>query len=451
MTRTSSPVRRLALALLCCAAALALAALFATRPAGAQTADLIEGYEAGNKTAYAAGNVTLSSGSWYMDDALTGNLAADAKTGAYSARLRNVGRVRMNFNRVGAGSVTISHAKYGTDANSAWELWSSTNSGSTWTKVGATVTTASTSLQTVTFTVNTQASVRFEIRKTGGGTSRLNIDNVRITAYAATPTPTPTPTPSATPTPTPAPGPTPSTSVHLTLGNPSNAVADSVNYTTNYLMTKPQYALSYNRDNATPNWVAWHLDSSWLGSTARQNDFRNDTTLPTGWYQVLGTDYSGSGYDRGHMLPSADRTLTVTDNSSTFLMTNIIPQMQSNNQGPWADLETYCRTLAGTTNELYIVSGGVGTIGWIANGRVAVPRETWKVIVVIPKGTNDAARVTSATRTIAVVMPNSGTINTNWRTYRTSIDTVENITGYDFFANVEDAAEIAIEAVIDNQ
>ena len=73
------------------------------------------------------------------------------------------------------------------------------------------------------------------------------------------------------------------------MGNPSNATTD-VGVPLNYLMVKPQYALSYNRDNGESNWVSWHLDSSWLGSAARQNDFRNDTTLPAGWYQVQATD-----------------------------------------------------------------------------------------------------------------------------------------------------------------
>jgi len=241
-----------------------------------------------------------------------------------------------------------------------------------------------------------------------------------------------------------------SSSVHLTMGNPSNAVADPAQ-PTNYLMEKTQYALSYHRDRGTPVWTSWHLDSSWLGSTPRQNDFRADTTLPAGWYQVQGTDYSGSGYDRGHMTPSADRTKTVSDNSATFLMTNMIPQLPANNQGPWADLETYCRTLVGQGNELYIISGGSGSQGTIAAGRVTVPSQTWKVIIVLPAGTNDVSRVTSSTRTIAVIMPNSGSINADWRSYRVSVDSVETLTGFDFFSNVPASIQAPIESVVDNQ
>jgi endonuclease G, mitochondrial len=401
-----------------------------------QTSTLLnEGFEAGGKSAYAAANVTLGSGSWYLDDALTGNTASDRKTGSWSSRVRELGKVRMNFDVASAGTMTIQHAVYGADGASTWELWKSTSGGSTWTKVGSTVTTSSTTLSTASFTVNNTGSIRFEIRKVSGGANRINFDNVTVTSYTAA---TPTPTPPV------------STSVHLTMGNPSGAVANA-SFPTNYLMEKPQYAMSYHRDNGRPNWAAWHLAASWLGSTPRQDDFRSDTTLPAGWYRVTASDFSGSGYDRGHMCPSADRTLTVADNSSTFLMSNMIPQAPDNNQQTWANLETYARTLASGGNELYIISGGQGTTGFIANGHVAVPAYTWKVIMVLPSGLNDVTRVTSSTRLIAVWMPNQNGISSDWRSFRVSVDYVESQTGYDFFSNVPDIIESQIESVIDNQ
>jgi endonuclease G len=393
----------------------------------ATMAPLSEGFEAGGKTSYAAANVTLGTGSWFMDDALTGNLSTDRKTGVYSARIRNTGLMHMNFNKTGAGTVSIQHAVFGTDGPSTWQLWSSTNNGSTWTQVGPTVTTSSTTLQTASFTVNNSNAIRFEIRKVSGGTNRINVDNVQIGDFSS-----------------------PATSEHLTMGNPSNAVTD-VSQPNNYLMEKPQYSMSYSRDNGGPNWVSWHLDSSWLGSAPRQDDFRADTTLPTGWYRVQGTDFSGSGFDRGHMCPSADRTITITDNSATFLMTNMIPQLPANNQGVWANLESYSRTLVSQGNELYIISGGQGLQYFIANGHVAVPAQTWKVIIVLPVGSNDVSRVTTSTRTIAVVIPNSGTINSDWRTYRVSVDQVEAITGFDFFSNVSSGIQAVIEGRVDNQ
>ena len=394
---------------------------------------ITEGFEAGGKTSYAAANVTLGTGSWFMDDALTGNLSTDRKTGAFSARIRNTGLMHMNFNKTGAGTVSIQHAVFGTDGSSTWQLWSSTNNGSTWAQVGSTISTSSTTLQTATFTVNNGNAIRFEIRKVSGGANRINIDNVQVGDFSS---PTPTPTPSA--------------GEHLTMGNPSDAITD-VAQPNNYLMEKPQYAMAYSRDNGGPNWVSWHLDSSWLGTAPRQDDFRADTTLPAGWYRVQATDFSGSGFDRGHMCPSADRTITIAANSSTFLMTNMIPQLPANNQGVWANLESYSRTLVSQGNELYIISGGHGLQFFIANGHVAVPAQTWKVIIVLPAGTNDVSRVTTSTRTIAVVIPNSGTINSDWRTYRVSVDQVEAITGFDFFSNVSSGIQAVIEGVVDNQ
>jgi endonuclease G len=401
---------------------------------------ITENFESGSKTSYAAADVFLTTGWWFFDDALVGNLSTDRKTGVASARVRNTGSITMDFDVSGAGTVTIQHAIFGSDGSSSWELWSSTNSGGSYTKVGSTITTTSTTLATATFNVNTSSAVRFSIRKVSGGANRLNFDNISISANSSPPPPT---------------------GEHLTMGNPSNAVTD-VNQPGNYLLDKTQYAVSYNRDLGRPNWVSWHLDSTWIGSTPRQDDFRNDTTLPAGWYQVQATDYSGSGFDRGHHCPSGDRTNSVASNSATFLMTNMMPQAPDNNQGPWEALESYCRTLVSQGNELYIIAGGAGSGGTgsnggttytVAGGHVSVPSQTWKVIIVLPAASgNDVARVTTSTRTIAVQMPNVQGIRTNnWKNYRVSVDQIEGLTGYDFFSAIPASIQSVIEARVDNQ
>ncbi|HYE13182.1 MAG TPA: DNA/RNA non-specific endonuclease, partial [Pyrinomonadaceae bacterium] len=245
-------------------------------------------------------------------------------------------------------------------------------------------------------------------------------------------------------------------SVHLTMGNPTGAVADT-SKPNNYLMEKPEFALSYNRDRGTPNWVSWHLSDDWTGSLSRVDTFRPDPAVPEDWYRVLHTDYVGSGFDRGHMVPNADRDkeTSIPINQATFLMTNMLPQAPDNNQGPWAVMEGYLRTL-NPANELYVVAGGVGTGGagsagaatTIAGGRVAVPSHTWKVALVLPKdGGDDLARVTCGARTIAVIMPNvQGIRNNPWEGYLTTVDQVEALTGYDFFSNLPDAVENCVEA-----
>lgn len=234
----------------------------------------------------------------------------------------------------------------------------------------------------------------------------------------------------------------------LILGNPSGATGNIANEN-NYLMVKPQYTLSYNRSRATANWVAWRIASVWLGTTSRQDDFRPDTTLPAGWYQVGSSDYSGSGYDRGHMCPSGDRTNTVSDNSSTFLMTNMIPQLPANNQGPWAQFEDYSREIVRQGNEVYVISGVHGNIGTISSGRIVVPATTWKVILVLPNGGNDLERVRRDTRAFGLIIPNQGSIVTNWRNYRKTVREVEELTGYDFFSLVPKAIQEVIERRVD--
>ena len=245
---------------------------------------------------------------------------------------------------------------------------------------------------------------------------------------------------------------------NLLMGNPSGATANVV-ATTNYLMSKTQYSLSYNSVQGKPNWVSWHLDPTWLGTAARCDCFASDAALPTGWYKVGSTSYSGSGFDRGHMCPSADRTLSSTDNAATFLMTNMIPQAPMNNQRTWAYLEDYARKLVTQGNECYIICGsyGVGGTGsnggvttTINSGKITVPSNVWKVIVVIPQGTGDIARVTTATRVIAVNTPNINSINSAWGGYRTSVDAIEAATSYDLLSALPTSVQTVIEAKIDN-
>ncbi|MDU0369683.1 DNA/RNA non-specific endonuclease [Hymenobacter endophyticus] len=244
---------------------------------------------------------------------------------------------------------------------------------------------------------------------------------------------------------------------NLAMGNPSGATTSTTNYT-NYLMNKTQFSMSYHRDRGIPNWVSWHLSSAWLGSTARQDNFAADAALPSGWYRPGSTSYSGSGFDRGHNCPSADRTGSVADNSATFLMSNMMPQAPNNNQRTWANLENYCRTLVNAGNELYIICGSYGKGGTGANGyyttldagRVTVPARCWKVIVVLPVGTGDAARVTSATRVIAINTPNDNSLSTTWGSYRTTVDAIESATGYDLLSSVSSSVQAVVEARVDN-
>jgi len=245
-------------------------------------------------------------------------------------------------------------------------------------------------------------------------------------------------------------------SVHLTMGNPTAATA-SIDQPNNYLMEKPEYALSYSRDLGRPNWVSWHLSDEWIGTLTRVDSFRPDPAVPFDWYRVQSFDFAGSGFDRGHMVPNADRDkeTSIPINQATFLMSNMVAQAPDNNQGPWASFEGYLRTLL-PADEIYIVAGGVGAGGsgsnggvtmTLANGHVTVPAYTWKVALVIPKGSDDISRVSCSSRTIAVIMPNTQGIRNNpWENYLTNVDAVEALTGYNLFSNLPQATQACVEA-----
>ena len=247
--------------------------------------------------------------------------------------------------------------------------------------------------------------------------------------------------------------------VHLTMGNPSGAIA-SLGQPNNYLMEKPEFTLSYHRDFGRPNWVSWHLSDEWVGSLTRVDSFRPDPAVPPDWYRVQSFDFSESGFDRGHMVPNADRDkeTSIPINQATFLMTNMLAQAPDNNQGPWAALENYLRTLL-ATEEIYVVAGGAGAGGsgssggttmTLANGHVTVPAYTWKAALVLPKDSgDDTARVSCSARTIAVIMPNTqGIRNDPWESYLTTVDAIETLTGYNLFSTVPEPIQQCIEAGI---
>lgn len=264
------------------------------------------------------------------------------------------------------------------------------------------------------------------------------------------PTSAPAPTPGAGgPAPTPAPAPAPDANRNMALGNPSGAAHDPAQ-PTNYLIERPQYALSYNRDRGTPNWVSWQVRASDLGDVGRSPTFVSDGDLPAGWPRVTLDDYTGSGYDRGHMCPSGDRTATTKDNAATFILTNVIPQAPDNNRGTWEHLEAYSRTLVNQGHTLYIIAGGDGTNGTIAKGKVAVPRYTWKIVVVLPKGASAISSITADTPVIAVRIPNGlGEKLGDWDQYRVTVDAIEAATGYHFFSALPPDIQKALKSRID--
>lgn len=244
---------------------------------------------------------------------------------------------------------------------------------------------------------------------------------------------------------------------NLLMGNPSFS-EPITSCDTNFLMVKPQYTLSYNNKKRIPNWVSWHLCKDDIGDADRNDNFKGDSDIPSGWLKVTPDFYTKSGFDKGHMCPSADRTRNASDNSATFLMTNMVPQAPKNNRVTWNQLEAYSRKLVGKGSELFIIAGIFGKGGFGANGyaeslgnAVEVPASLWKVIAILPDGDNDIERINGSTRVVAVLIPNNQDCSSKpWHSYRVSVDSIESITDYDFFSNISDSIQAIIEPVVDS-
>lgn len=234
-----------------------------------------------------------------------------------------------------------------------------------------------------------------------------------------------------------------SASPHLALGLPVDRDPSD-----DLILDERDFVLSFNPRRHDPNWVAWQLDARYLGHARRKDDFRADESLPAGLLRVTPHDYLHSGFDRGHLCPSADRNATEEMNSLTFLMTNMVPQVHELNAGPWEKLEEHERGLAAQPGaELYIVAGPIFDAIPPTIGRgVAVPRATYKVIVVLAAG-QGATNVTPNTAVFAVVIPNDpGVAGHPWTEFMTSVDDVEAQSGYDFLSAIPDDVESVVES-----
>jgi endonuclease G len=429
---------------------------------------ITEDFESGTKGGYAIDSIQLNTGKWTFSDALIGNLATDAKSGAKSVRIRT-GYLGMNFDIAGLSKIYIKHAKFGSDANSTWQLLMSTDGGKTYNQLGSDITESQTVLVTDSFTVAATAKVRFQIKK--AGTTRINIDDITFKGQGdpgiiigapdtnpidTTKTSTPTAgrgTPVAGADAPPAAG----DNSNLLLGNPSGALA-SVTVAENYLIDMKYYSESYSMTKGRPNWVSWHLDATnFTGAVSRKDDFASFTELPGGWYQAQSNSYSGSGFDRGHNCPSGDRTSSSEANSATFLMTNMIPQAPNNNQKTWEGFESYIRSQVLSGNEAYVImgsygSGGIGSASTsvvmsINNGKINVPANVWKVVVIMSKGDNDISRVNMNTRVIAINTPNVNTANADWKQYIVTVRDIEAQTGYNLLSSLPQTVQDAVEKV----
>ncbi|NDA25469.1 MAG: DNA/RNA non-specific endonuclease, partial [Verrucomicrobia bacterium] len=224
---------------------------------------------------------------------------------------------------------------------------------------------------------------------------------------------------------------------------------------TNYLISRPQFILSYNDDTHQANWVSWSYSLADDGTQARTDAWAVEELLPSG-YLKIGTStfgsYNGISLDRGHMCPSADRTTSYNDNAVLFRMSNIIPQAAANNQGLWAQFEDYCRTLATGGNEVLIICGPSEFTGGRIGNQMSMPGSVWKIAVVVPNATSTTPanqRINTSCRVLAILTPNVSTGLGTWQSYLTSIEEIEAVTGFKFFTAVDASVATYLKNVVD--
>lgn len=195
--------------------------------------------------------------------------------------------------------------------------------------------------------------------------------------------------------------------------------------------------ISFNPSRHIPNWVAWELTADEIdGTEPRSAKFFSDESVE-GCAEPY--DYNYSGYDRGHMAPAADMKWDKNAMRETFYMTNICPQAKALNSGTWKKLEEKCRLWAQADDAIYIVCGPIydnSPIEYIGDSRVYVPRRFFKAII---------SPYADPPRGIGFIMPN-GKVPGGMQAAAVTIDEIEEITGYDFFASLPDEIENKIES-----
>jgi len=207
----------------------------------------------------------------------------------------------------------------------------------------------------------------------------------------------------------------------------------------------PGHLLVYDEKHEQAKWVA-HIASPDLitGNLARIDSFLPDPLVTTG--TAVTADYWNSGFDRGHLVPSADMRWNATALQATYLYSNISPQRPELNRQSWADLEDWVRRYVNySKRRIYVVTGPVLRDGLPVMQKadrkndVSIPEQFFKIIADLDG---------PAPKAMAFLQPNQAneypTIS-----YAVPIDSVERLTGIDFFPALEDGLEATLEAMRD--
>lgn len=205
-------------------------------------------------------------------------------------------------------------------------------------------------------------------------------------------------------------------------------------HTDDELVRHDGYTLRYDEALKNPVWVAYPLLAYEItGDAERDNErFVPDSAVEGG--TALPSDYTRSGYDRGHQAPAGDFKFSQQLMKQSFLMSNISPQAPQFNRGIWKSLEDQVRAWALRDGGLYVVTGPVLRNGLPTIGRtndVAVPDSFYKVILYCRKGASPDIRM------IGFLLKNEPS-NESLTSFVVPVSAIEQATGLDFFDKMPD-------------
>ena len=199
------------------------------------------------------------------------------------------------------------------------------------------------------------------------------------------------------------------------------------------------FTLSYSELHEQAEWVAYSLTpNDLIKNVDRSDNFKEDPLVKTGSAALK--DYKSSGFDRGHLIPSADRVFSEEANDETFYMSNMSPQEPSFNRGIWKTLEEQTRDYVTEKGALYIVTGPIlkGKMKEIGTNKVDVPLYYYKILL---NETNYEA--------LAFLLKNEKS-NYPLDSFLVSIDSLESFSGIDFFEALDDNLEASFEGTKNN-
>lgn len=202
------------------------------------------------------------------------------------------------------------------------------------------------------------------------------------------------------------------------------------------------YVLCYDEKYEQPRWTVYILEGADLARAhvRRTQDFRPDPQVQTGSAGL--EDYKHSGYDRGHLVPAGDFKWDSVGMSETFYLSNMSPQLHEFNAGIWEEVESTVRSWAKAKKRLVVYTGPVldKPREYIGAHKVAVPRAFYKVVYWLEDE--------KAPRAVAFLVPHAPSKRAP-TDFLVSVDSVEKVTGIDFYPALPDPLEEQIEARIE--